>query len=212
MKKIKLCLITLGAITSFNASAQLLSQGTVLIDSYYGAPNLGGTFFKAAANNSEYLNFDAGGLGPLGIRGEYMVTDEIGVGLDIGYSSYFISYDDMVFTGYDSDGNSVYATYTYNFLSSKIGFMPTFNFHFVNSDKVALGVVVGAGYKQRIYTVSSNEPGYVGDSENLTLIPMAARVALQGHFFFTPFLGANFGLGIGQGSIVNAGVSFKIGM
>jgi hypothetical protein len=42
------------------------------------------------------------------------------------------------------------------------------------------------------------------------IIPVAMRVGVGMRYFFTKNIGANLGLGFGQGGIINAGLSFKI--
>ena len=51
-----------------NVSAQALSQGTILVDAYYGFPNLYKTILSATyADLGD--NYNVTGYGPVGVRG-----------------------------------------------------------------------------------------------------------------------------------------------
>jgi opacity protein-like surface antigen len=41
------------------------------------------------------------------------------------------------------------------------------------------------------------------------LIPVASRIGVGLRYFFTDNLGANLGLGFGQGGLINVGISAK---
>ena len=80
MKKI-LLVFALFAGTTFSASAQV-QQGSILIDTYYGFPNLYKSIFESAVSTASATNVNAGGIGPLGLRAEYVASDKFGVGID----------------------------------------------------------------------------------------------------------------------------------
>src|SRR3990167_4391743 len=89
------------------ASAQAVEEGNILIDVYYGFPNLYATVFRNAyANSGTEENVDINGLGPLGLRGEYMVSEKIGAMVTFNY--HFLESNDnldayfMVGAGYSN--------------------------------------------------------------------------------------------------------------
>lgn len=199
-------LMILGIIAMFTvntANAQAVSKGNLIIDAYYGFPNLYKTVFKAAyANSGEELNLKIGGIGPLGGRIEYMLADKIGLGLDIGFSNTTIDYQE-----YDSFDDR---TYDYELKTQKLGVMVTFNYHFLqNADKFDAYAMAGAGYGNRTFDSSSNDPFYTSESFN-GLIPVALRIGAGMRYFFTDNIGLNVAIGLGQGGILNAGISVKI--
>lgn len=212
MKKISISFIAafglmLAAPTT--ASAQAVEQGNVIIDTYYGFPNLYTTVFKSTyANSGTETNLEIGGLGPVGLRAEYMVADKIGVGLDIGFNNSHVNYSEETTVYNSTTGNYDPVTYDYNFSTQKIGVMATLNYHFLDNDKVDAYGVFGAGYGQRSYKFESTDPDYVNE-EIKGLIPVAMRIGVGMRYFFTDNIGLNLGLGFGQGGIANAGISFK---
>lgn len=204
MKKMKLMLI-IGGFSMFllnTANAQAVTKGNVIIDAYYGFPNLYKTTFKAAyANSGSEKNVEIGGIGPVGGRVEYMLADKIGLGLDVGFSNVNIN-----FTEWDSyDARD----YEYDYGTQKLGVMVTFNYHFLNVDKFDAYAMAGAGYGKRTFSFSSTDPDYV-DEKVEGLLPVAMRIGAGMRYFFTDNIGANVAIGIGQGGILNAGLSFKL--
>jgi outer membrane protein W len=186
-----LFLLTIGA-----SVAQSVKTGNILVDAYYGFPNLYTTVFKTAyANSGSEEGLKIGGVGPLGVRAEYMVADKIGVGLDIGYNNSKVSF--------------VENSYTYDFTTRKIGVMATFNYHFVSNDKIDAYLVFGAGYGNRTFSFKTDDPIWTKQSTT-GLIPVASKIGLGFRYFFTEHIGANLAVGFGQGGVINAGVSYKL--
>jgi outer membrane protein W len=207
MKKFFSALAVFTAITTMSSNqinAQVLEEGNVVIDAYYGFPNLYTAVFKAAyANSGTEENIKISGLGPVGIRGEYLLSDKFGIGLDLGFNNTKISYDQL---GTDNNGNTV--LYKYDYKTQKIGAMVTFNYHFIENDNLDFYGMLGAGYGNRSFTFKSTDPSYVEGSVK-SLIPVASRIGVGLRYFFTDNIGANVALGFGQGGLLNAGISFK---
>lgn len=195
MKKIILSLsLVFGALFNSNVKAQAIQEGNILIDTYYGFPNLYSTVLKAAYET--YTDISISSLGPVGLRGEYLFTDKIGLGLDFCYSNMNLSYTDI-------------STGTYKVGTYKIGGMVTFNYHFADHNNFDAFFTTGVGFNNRTFTYSDPSMGTVSSS-GFNAIPVAARVGVGMRYFFTPNLGLNLGLGLGQGSLLNGGVSFKL--
>jgi outer membrane protein W len=188
------------AITT-NVNAQAVEEGNVLIDAYYGFPDLYKATFKTAyANSGSEIDLKMTGLGPLGGRVEYLLTDKVGLGLDVVYNSAGIEYKE-----FDSFDNT---TYEYDFTTTKIGALVMFNFHFVDNDQLDVAGVVGAGYSNRNFKFSSTDPNY--SSETITgLVPVGFKLGVIMRYFFTDNIGMNLGVGLGQGGLLNGGLSVK---
>lgn len=193
--------------TKSNLNAQVFEKGDMVIDAYYGFLNLYTAVFENAyaasvTNNSMSVK----GLGPVGGRFEYMVSDRIGLGLDIGFNNTKLSYTEQ-----DIDQNFNPITYTYNFSTQKLGVMATFNYHFLqNSEKFDLYGVFGIGYGNRSYKYESTKPNFQEGDLLVPQVPIASRLGIGMRYLFTDHLGVNLGLGLGQGGLVNAGLSYKL--
>ena len=200
MKKLILPLLALTMmLATTKTNAQALEQGNVIIDAYYGFPNLYSTVFEAAYESSNSTGLTLGSQGPLGIRAEYLITDKVGFGIDLGMNSSSISYSEA-----DINNN----IYDYKFTTRKIGAIFTFNYHFVENDKLDAYFVVGGGYGNRTFKFTSTDPNYIEESME-SLIPISYKIGVGMRYFFTENIGANLALGLGQGGLVNAGISAK---
>jgi opacity protein-like surface antigen len=206
MKITKIFIVALVAMTTTsNLNAQVFEEGNVSIDLYYGFPNLYTTVFKSAyANSGTEQDIEIGGIGPVGLRGEYLLTDKIGLGLDLGFNNSNISYTEATT---DNNGNPV--TYDYNYSTQKIGAMVTFNYHFIDNDQLDFYGVFGMGYGNRSFKFESTDPNYT-EATVSSIIPVASRLGVGMRYFFSDYIGANLALGFGQGGIINAGLSFKL--
>ncbi|MCE3294615.1 MAG: hypothetical protein K0R65_329 [Crocinitomicaceae bacterium] len=210
MKKLFILgLVAVGSALSSNVNAQAVEEGNVIVDVYYGFPNLYTTVLKAAYTNSgSNENVKIGGIGPLGLRGEYMVADKIGVGIDIGFNNSSISYD-YEDTEYNSATDTyVVTTQTDKISTQKLGVLATFNYHFIENDKVDAYAVFGAGYGKRSFKYESTDPDFE-EAKVSGLIPVASKIGVGMRYFFTDNIGANLALGFGQGGIINVGISAK---
>ena len=218
MKKL-LLVLTVIAGTNFSASAQALSQGSIVADAYYGFPNLYKVTLEATApDDSE--NSSIGGYGPVGIRGEYLVSEKLGIGVDFminntslsyeysGYSNNGLDANGNIDYNYDDNGQLIETMYEDKISTTKIGFMATLNYHIINNDRIDFCFTAGAGYKNRSWKYESTDLAYESESVSSTVIPVAARIALNTRIFFTENIGANIGVGFGQGGILTAGLSF----
>ena len=198
MKKL-LFVFAMVAGTTFSASAQV-QQGTILVDAYYGMPNLYKSIFEAAASSVDATNVKTGGIGPVGIRAEWMAAEKFGVGIDLCYSDVYVKEDAM-----GSDG----MMYSYELRSPKIGIMATMNYHIFTTEVLDFYFIAGGGWKNRTLTSTTDDPNYTTDSIDMSLLNIAARVGVGARIFFTENIGINLGVGFGQGSIFNGGVSMK---
>ncbi len=204
MKVTKILVVAVAAFFSTNSlNAQVFEEGNVGIDLYYGFPNIYSTAFKASyANSGSELDVNINGMGPVGLRAEYLLTDKIGLGLDLGFNNTTLTFKEE---GYDSNNNPTIYDYTY---SKKIGAMVTFNYHFIDNDELDFYGIFGMGYGNRSFKFESTDPNYV-EATVSSLIPVASRLGVGMRYFFTDNIGANLALGFGQGGIINAGLSFK---
>ena len=201
MKK-TLLFFALAFLFQFSASAQAVMEGNILIDIYYGFPDLYKTTLRTAYSDNN--NVQTGGIGPIGGRVEYLLSDKFGVGLDIAYTSAFATFDrDAV----DASGNTI--TYQDEVGTNKIGGMATLNYHISNNDKLDAYAMVGAGYKNRVFTYETSEPGYVDETSSGSLFPVSFRIGAGMRYFFTDNIGANLAIGFGQGGLINGGISAK---
>ncbi len=100
-------LIALLALCS-NSNAQIIEKGNVLIDAYYGWPNLWSNTAKATLTDANSQDISVGSLGPLGGRLEYLVSDKVGMGVEVNYTNTTVKWNSNTI---DGNGNNVIYNY-----------------------------------------------------------------------------------------------------
>lgn len=185
-----------------HSSAQVLDEGNILIEAYYGFPNLYTTVLKstyASGSDGYEENIEVGGAGPIGVRGEYLITEKFGIGLDMNYTNTYISWTE------DWQGT----TYNYKVSVPRIRAMAKFNFHFVQTDQFNAYTSFGAGYGSLKYVYDTNDPNWTTDEDKFP-IPVSFRLAAGARYFFTENIGVNLEFGLFGGALIHGGLSFKI--
>jgi hypothetical protein len=201
MKKIFTILFGAALLATTNVKAQAVEQGSVIIDAYYGAFSISNSTFKELSGNSA-AKFT--GIGPIGLRFEYMVSEKVGFGLDGNLLN-----QSLTWTGTDTTaGNKL--NNDYKIYRQVIRIMPRINIHFGGSDDFDGYFGIAAGYRSVTRGYTSTDPDYQGDESSATLVPISLRLAVGGRYFFTPNIGLNGEIGIGGGTIIHAGLTFKI--
>ncbi len=205
MKKVCTTLFALIMIISASfinpVNAQSLETDDIMIEVYYGFPNLFTTVLKNTYANDPSIQsgLEISGVGPIGFRGEYMVTDKFGFGIDVNYSNTRLQWTEE-FSG---------TVYNYELNAPRFRVMGKFNFHFASSDVFDAYSSVGAGYNSAKITLKTNDPSYT-DEEQVALIPIAFRLAIGARYFFTDNIGANLEFGLGGGALMHVGLSYKL--
>jgi hypothetical protein len=202
MKKkitILVSIITLGL--SFNGNAQAVSEGNVIIDPYYGYPNFGKTFLNSLEGVE---NTTVTGIGPMGLRMEYMMAPKFGLGIDFIYNSVNVS---GTIDSLNSDG-TVYKSYDAKIFSQRYRPQIRMNYHFVATDNLDAYFGVGVGANIRRIGTKTDYPNYDDNAVSGSLIPVSMRVALGTRYYFTENIGLNLELGLG-GPFISGGVSVK---
>ncbi|MBC8045336.1 MAG: outer membrane beta-barrel protein [Fimbriimonadaceae bacterium] len=165
---------------SFSTRAQAFEEGNSTISVGYGFPNLVGAIFNAYET---YEQYDAKSLGPIFGKYEYAVSDNIGVGLNIGYSQTTVTY--------------VLGTYNEEFKYSSLGILARINWHFGDSDNFDPYAGFGLGYRTGNYTFTSDDP----NAQEVTLdtpIPFGMEITVGSRYFFTDNFGAYAELGFAK--------------
>jgi hypothetical protein len=161
-------------------------------DVYYG-------FFARLADPLVYLVYALSGakatfIGPIGLRGEYMASNVVGVGGDLQFSRYTFSWTEKVYDIYGVSHTTCKVEHW-----RRIRAMARVAFHFAVSRAFDPYFAVSGGFSIEIF---SDDPNYF-------VLP-AARLALGTRFFFTPNIGAFAELGVFGGGLFHVGLSAKL--
>lgn len=195
-----------------NALAQdgfsAVQKGNFILDPYYGAPNFGKNLVQQVTfNNSSITSTGSGGVGPMGVRAEYLLADKFGLGVDFIFNSTSL---DLTYDSLNPD-QTLYKTYVGVAKMQRIRVHLRFNYHFVSTENLDAYVGLGAGTNTRVWSVENSDPGYdFGRQQTVgSLIPFSMRFAAGVRYYFIPNLGFNAEIGLG-GPLVSAGISLKI--
>jgi len=210
MKKSILFLFTLMSFVFTNSSvskAQAVEKGDIIIDGYYGWPNLWSGILKAfyvTDLGTGESNVEVKSFGPAGGRFEYMVTEQFGIGLDVSYANSAITWGDSVLNS--ETWLNEYETYKVSVPRFRI--VPRFNYHFEQSEKIDLYGVFGIGYNGISYKFETSDD-FWDHIEAKNLVPISYRLAVGVRFFMSDNIGINFEAGIG-GPLLTGGISVKL--
>lgn len=201
MKKIVLSLLML--VGSSSIFSQAVSTGNFILDAYYGGPNFEKNLYQSIEEAVGTQNFSASGIGPAGLRGEYMIGETFGLGFDVIYNSNSYTYFQV-----DSFNTDIVNSYERSM--NRLRIQMRFNFHFdvTNPNLDAyFGVAAGTNMRYKKYYVNGSES--INDNFSLkTLIPFSMRVCSGVRYYFNQYIGLNAEIGLG-GPLVSAGLSVR---
>lgn len=219
MKKISIALFLFAVFfsTTQNISAQAVEKGNILVDGYVGGPNLLSLGLKVIANSSDVkANFgnvsslSASSVIPFGIKGEYLLTNKFGLGLDLNYAN-----TGLKIAGTDSTNTA----FDLAFKVPRTRALVTGNLHFGKGEKVdwygTLGLGVGFWSPKVSGTYNTSDPSLneainqLEDGVRDTGVSFAYRIGFGTHIYFTKNIGLNLEVGSG-GPAFKAGIAVKI--
>jgi hypothetical protein len=218
MKKIFMLFGATLALTTTSIAQTEVQAGNIIIDPYVGTMQTNifrsePTLFEDETLSNWKLN---GGQLGYGLRAEFMVADNFGIGLGFNYvksgsnydlSTTYLQYNDVTMTN-----ETVTETYNWDYTSVRIRAMLRLNYHFVQTDNVDAYTGFGIGYKfaNREWTVE--DPSATSEQLELegALIPVAVRFALGMRYYFTDNIGMMLELGAGGGQPIQVGLSVKL--
>ncbi len=163
----------------------------IIVDAYYGYPYLMGVLIKKVLADSFRIT-DVHNYNHFGARVEYMVWNEVGLGLEYTYALLTVKYQ---------SANGKY--YTASVAKQRI--LAKFNYHFSTTETLDPYLTAGIGYTNT--QIGSNQPGVKNKSINI--IPVASRIGIGLRYFFTESFAINAEVGFG-GPLMQAGISFKL--
>lgn len=180
----------------------LVNKGDNFVNVYYG-PNLLTFIYKRllVANGTSNLRINS--VGPLGIVYEHLLTDNIGLGAELGYTDVILKYD------YEStiiNGTKTISTEKLDIITYRLAFRA--NFHFAKSDKLDAYGFVSAGYRGTSLRYTSSVPGGSASYNSPSFIPFGIKPGIGLRYFFTPAFGLNAEFAIGT-PLICGGLSFK---
>ena len=189
MKKIILALII--SACSLQSKAQFFEQDINYVNAGYG---LGIGYGRLLNAYQAYDGYKFSGFGPVALSYERGITDNIGVGLAIGYSSFGATW--------------LQTTYDYKYRWTTLSVMARGAYHFnVRNRQFDPYAGVGVGFLKFGYKWESADPNFNEDLYNVNLgTPLGYQIFLGARYMFNDNFGAYAELGYGL-SVANAGLT-----
>lgn len=193
-----------------NTNAQANYMGSIILDPYYGVPNLDRLLWDTG-EASNVANYSSRSAGPFGIRGEYMLADQFGLGFDVIFATLRSSYTqvDSVYNGTTDSFDAVETDIETR--NRRLRVQLRFNYHFaISNPNLDAYMGVGAGSNTRFRT--RNENGVEVEEDDyfdFEVIPVSFRICTGMRYYFSPKIGVNAELGLG-GPLISAGLSFRL--
>lgn len=201
-------LLTGAALSQANTKWNLIS------DPYYGMPTFSNYYINRATRDVTGIeNKEVSGLGPTGLRTEFMVNNWLGLGADAMYNQAQATFDRTEIDGYVG-GVAIYGVHHYNLTLNRTRIQARINFHIpVKSKRLDWygGIAFGSNAMKTTLTRDGQKTQNVDDVQpRFHYLSISARTSLGFRYYPTKFVGINFELGIG-GPIFTTGVSTRFG-
>lgn len=169
-------------------------EGKLVLTGGYG---YGGGLVKLLLKTYEDENaYSFSGFGPVHFRGEFGLSDNIGLVLSVNHNSWKATWT-------HTDGVLIYYD---EFKRSVISFLGRINVHFAVNESLDPYWGIGAGYRSANYSFTSTDPGYD------TSIESPLNLGFETTFGLRYYLAENFGLYVEMGlaqSIIQGGLALK---
>lgn len=192
MKKSLLLFVLL--ISSLTSNAQVFEKDRNFAQVGYG---LGLGYGRLLNSYSAYDNYRFGGFGPVALSYERGITDNIGIGLQFGYSSYGATWNDNYAAGFQ-----------YKYRWSTLTLMARGAYHFnVRSRKFDPYAGVGIGFAKYSYKYTSNDPTFSGNNVSYGS-PLAYQIFGGFRYMFNDNFGVYAEAGYGY-SVFNGGLTLS---
>lgn len=176
------------------AQDQALSQGNILVEGYYGFPNFATFLLRSAYGLSgSDENVNIGGLGPLGARVEYMIDDNIGLGVEVYYGASSVEWNEANLNPTQGDPDNYFYSVDYNRLSINIRGA----YHFPVSSNLDAYVLGGVGYRGTTYKFDTNDPAFQKQTVG-NLFPLSYRLGAGGRYFIADAIGIGLEFALGD--------------
>lgn len=179
------------------SNGQAFEEGKHYVSLGYGYQAVGvRTIFKTF---DSYAGFSVKGFGPVLAKYEYGVSDNVGIGVSLGYNTTDISWNREGEELNNETGEYEKRTYKTGYKHSKLTAVARVNFHLAKHETIDPYIGLGFGFKSNQFNLSTNDPEFSETSLDFRGIPIAMSASFGCRFYFTENIGAFIELGMGHG-------------
>lgn len=181
------------------AQSRIVNRSNFIVDVYYGV-----SFSNFVVINQFGVGKINNLIGPIGLKFETMVTDKIGLGIDLNFSQTSISWINN-----STYNNGTYYSYC-NYDETHFRALLNFSNHFMTTERSDTYSSLRVGLNSVNYSLNTNNPSlYRSYSFFPITIPVSFRIAVGHKFFFNNNIGINIEAGFGGGPLISGGLTFK---
>ncbi len=180
----------------------LLQKGDLMFTGFVSYPNFGRFTARVALANADFYSASTSGFAPLGVQGEFMLTNTFGISLDLFANQWGATWRET------SDPSS----FTYSVSTFRFRGLIGLNYHLEDLDNEKLNVYGGAalGYNYRQFSFKTDDMSSIGNFWETSIdFPLAFRARAGLRYFVSDNLGLNIELGTG-GPIMRFGLTARI--
>ena len=196
-------LATVAALaTTTESRAQAFDEETNSVSVGYGfVTTLGSINDSFGDKDTDYSE-----LGPIYVKFEHAVSDNLGIGLNLAYTTNEWAYR------YDADSNSDGVNdKQYDATNKRVAWsaLVRLNWHIGDNDRFDPYAGFGLGYRNSTWTYSTTDPS--GSESGVSIknpIALGMEFTIGARYFFTENIGAYLEAGAAK-SVVQAGLAFK---
>ena len=189
-----------------NSDSSAFNKGEIVLSVGYGFPNIDKSYSTPGGSGSGSIygiSFIKTGYGPFHFRGEYGLTNKIGIGISINYDNY-----GGIIKKYPT-GPTQY--YTDEKRTSSFAGLIRCNYHFATCKKLDPYVAIGAGFRSIKNTFTTDDPnGSMVLYDKFTGSYIPSKIALEAlagiRYYFIPHISIYSEIGISQ-SLIQFGAS-----
>ena len=200
------------SMTSFsqNSEPNSFCSGKFVFSVGYGFPSLEESILGRNFHGGLNMTFDKTGYGPIHFRGEYGLSDKIGIGVSINYDHFSGTLKGITQQIFP-DGTIIRDTYQKT-ITSLTGLL-RFNYHFATNQKLDPYFSIGAGFRLTKTDFTTDNPRgtsrdydiWVGNSE-LSPFPIGFEAVAGLRYYCTKHIGIYSEMGIAK-SIIQIGLT-----
>jgi hypothetical protein len=191
-------------LITFSSTAQVYESGTSILSAGYGFP----TVLSLRLISVDAADREISSQGPIYLRGEYLASDLISVGIQLAYAKTQVDYS-IEYT----DANSQLQQGREGCDITNFGVYAEMNFYWLRSGRMALYSGLGAGYNYFNYTEYSDDPNFSSPFGQLigNAIPLGAQLTMVGaKVNLADGFGVYSNFGFGK-SIIEIGLCYGFG-
>ena len=197
IKMICICLLVSTGFTS-KLKAQVFEEGKTNFAVGYGF----GTFYGAVLSDyQDESNYESTVTGPIYLKFESALSDKIGLGINLAYAKYSLSYN---YTDFSSSN-----IYTETDSYTTFSILARMNVHFGDFDRFDPYWGVGVGYRSGKFDYKSTDPdGYNSFDVNVNF-PFGFETTLGARYYFSDNIGMYLETGLAK-SVLQVGLTFSM--